>query len=242
MIAARPAIRRRASATSSGRWTKLSAIQSAPRSRPNCRSRRSLAVSGDSGRITFGHVDALAVGQRGRRSAPRSRMTSGPTSVDAEPDLAVVEQELGARRDRRERSRDGAGETRLLVARRRVEVEPERGRRAAARSGRSLKRGRPGASGPAGRPPPRSAAGSPPRPRAPLRSARRAGRGVPCEKLSRKASAPASNRPRICSCVELAGPSVARILVDRLRRMGCRSTVQAGSAARPLVDYLECID
>jgi hypothetical protein len=59
MIAARPTTSLRASATSSGRWTKLSATQSKPMSMPNARSFRSLGVSAEIGRIAFGTLTPL---------------------------------------------------------------------------------------------------------------------------------------------------------------------------------------
>ena len=95
MIAARLPISRRASATSSGRWTKESAIQSAPMSRPNWRSARSLSVSGDRAEDDVGQVDALAVAEAPAGDDDRVGIV-GRRRLDPEADLAVVEEELGA--------------------------------------------------------------------------------------------------------------------------------------------------
>ena len=95
-IAARPSASSRASKTSLGRCTKLSASQSTPSSQANSRSFLSFADERRQRQHHVGHVDALAVrdlaaddhlGQRVLRRA----------FGDLQPDLAVVDQQRRAR-------------------------------------------------------------------------------------------------------------------------------------------------
>ncbi len=92
---ARPAAMACASATSSGRCTKDSPIQSTPWSRAKAMSARSFAVSAGMGSTTSGHVHALAVGQRA------AHQHFGIQEILAhaqhpQAQLAIVEQQGGA--------------------------------------------------------------------------------------------------------------------------------------------------
>ena len=92
----------RASATSSGRWTNDKAIQSAPCSSAKCEVASVLVGQRRDRHQHVGDVDALVVARPCRR--PRPRLRSGPrsTASDAQPDLAVVDQQPVAGADRLE--------------------------------------------------------------------------------------------------------------------------------------------
>ena len=122
-IAARPSASSRASKTSAARCTKESASQSTPRSQANSRSLRSLAESAASGSTTSGTLTPLRL----EISPPTTTSVvawSGEHSSHLHPELAVVDEERRAGRERREdlrvRQRDAGG-----VAVGRVEVEAE---------------------------------------------------------------------------------------------------------------------
>ena len=79
MIAARPSMRRRSSATSWGRWMKEGATQSTPSSRPMRRSRSSFAVKGDRGSTTSGTLTPLLF----ERAPPAFTRVSAKLAPDA---------------------------------------------------------------------------------------------------------------------------------------------------------------
>ena len=90
MSPARSPIRPRASITSDGFWTKDSATQSTPSSRPKARSARSLAVSGDRSRrvpgrftpLRFEIVPAVITSaSRAAVSIPTTRTRTRPSSI-----------------------------------------------------------------------------------------------------------------------------------------------------------------
>ena len=123
MIAARPAIRRRPSAMSSGRCTKDSATQSTPRSRPNCRSRRSFSVSGEIGHDHARQVDPLVV----LEGAAGHHFGIGEVPAELghpQAQFAIVEQDLGIGLQGLEDLRVRQGRT-LAAAERRIKVEAE---------------------------------------------------------------------------------------------------------------------
>ena len=211
MIAARSPISLRASSMSSGRWTNDRATQSAPRSRPNSRSRRSFAVSGDSGMIapgmltplrseslppTFTRVTAWRSSQRStsRRSLPSSSRSCRPGAMTAKI--------------------SGCGRhTRRVV--------PGAGSRSRRNAAPALS-----STGPCANVPMRSFGPcrsiSTPIGRPAFSSTARIAcirlrwsAGVPWLKLRRNTSTPAWKRALIAAGVELAGPSVATILALR---------------------------
>ena len=218
ITAARPATSRRASATSSGRWTNDSATQSAPSSRPNCRSRRSLAVSGESGRTTFGTLTPLRSDSR----PPTHHDRVGVVGSDLRRPAGGSCRRRAAARCRRlspGRSRDGAGR-RAAGRRARPSGRAGSGRRARARRA------------------PRGTAD--PELRA-LQVHQDADRpAVSGLDLAHELEAPGVilvaamgeieaedvgaglEQPWICSSDEVAGPRVARIFALRLRRMASR--------------------
>ena len=109
-----------------GRWTNESATQSAPRSRPNSRSRRSFGGERRQRNDRVGHVDALAIGELAADDDARHRMTLA-AALDFEPELAVVEQQLQARAPSRRRLPDAEGSRAFAAA------APDRRRAAATR-------------------------------------------------------------------------------------------------------------
>ena len=163
------------SATSSGRCTKDSATQSAPCSSANDRSARSFSVIAEIGSTDLRHVDALVVGQ-GAADEDLGVGEIGAAIDDPEPHLAVVEQELGSGRERREDLRDAAAARAPASPETRVEVEAKGGAGDDARPG-PRRNCRAAASGPADRRGCRSAARYRPRPGGFPRTAGDAGRG-----------------------------------------------------------------
>ena len=123
IISARSPIRARASATSSGRWTKLK------RNPVGAEFKRQLEVApvffgqGGDGQHDARHVDTLAFGQLAANRDPRFGEV-GPAMVDHQTQLAVVEQQLGTGHQRgknlRVRHAGAAG-----VAGRGVQVQAE---------------------------------------------------------------------------------------------------------------------
>src|SRR6056297_2135349 len=111
-IAARPLVRVRASFTSSGRCTKLSASQSTPNSQTNSRSARSLSDSAASGRTTSGTFTPL-------------RFEMVPPITTSQSDLAVVDQKVGSRFQRCEDLGVGQADA-ACVTLGLVKIEPER--------------------------------------------------------------------------------------------------------------------
>ena len=95
MTPARPAISFRASATSSARCTKESAIQSTPALSAASRSARSLSVSAGTGISRVGKVDALAVGERAAEDHLMREYRSAFGDLDAQ--AAVIEKQTVAR-------------------------------------------------------------------------------------------------------------------------------------------------
>ena len=93
MMAARLPISRRASATSSGRWTKDSAIQSAPRSRPNCEIGAVLVGERGNAKHDVGQVEPLAIAQASAGD-DGGFAAIALSLVDPEADAAIVEQQF----------------------------------------------------------------------------------------------------------------------------------------------------
>ena len=215
MIAARPAIRRRPSAMSSGRWTKDIATQSTPRSRPNCRSRRSFSVRGEMFMTTPGRLTPLW----------SFRVPPVTISVSAKSRPSLVT---------RRRSLPSSSRISASVARASKISGCGRGARSAppGAGSRSRRKCAPGAKLAS---PPTS---SPTRSFGPCRSRRtpigwsssrsrlritsrraRWSSCVPWLKFRRNTSAPASTRARMVLASEEEGPRVATILALRIRRM-----------------------
>ena len=160
-----------ASAMSSGRWTKESAIQSTPASSAASRSERSLAVRRRERDRRVGKADALAVGElaadldaghgaprgdaldAGRRILPSSS-SSAMAGLERREDFGMRQVHAIARRRARDRRR------------------ARRSRPASSIDGVAPRRCRRGASAPAGRPGCRSAGRTPSRPRGSSRRAR----------------------------------------------------------------------
>ena len=199
------------SRTSAAARTNESATKSTPSASANSRSSRSFFVS-----------DGIGIGTPGRFT-PLCDFTSPPTTTRqrARPPSTVLDARGGRARRRSgcrgpaaapRRSRPGAiGSSPSMAALLADDVDLLVLQRArAAPAGRRC-----GASAPAGRRSARAACRSPPAPRARPRRARRDPACVPCEKLSRTASTPASTSSRSESWVDEAGPMVATIFVLR---------------------------
>src|SRR6516162_4517436 len=214
MTPARPPTSLRPSATSSGRWTNEKAIQSAPFSRAKERSARSFSVIADSGNTAFGTLTPL----RSDKVPP----TKHRVSAKLLPQLSTSSRTLPSSR---RSSVPGSSASNISGC--------GKGARRSSPASRSRSRwkGAPAASsiGPSAKVPRRSFGpcrsarmpiGRPVAPSIRLIAANRARWSlcVPWLKLSRKTSTPASNNARICSGVELEGPSVATILTLRCRR------------------------
>ena len=214
-IAARPPIRRRASAMSSGRCTNDSATQSKPSSIPKLRSAWSFLVMAEIGRTAFGTFTPL-------------RSDSPP------PFTTVVSAKSGPQRSTRSRMRPSSS-SRSWPGCRTAKISGC-GRLARCWSpcawSRSSRKWSPRARviRPSAKRPTRSLGPCRSmivpigRPRSCSTSRTTAKRvawssWLPWLKLKRNTSAPASASSRMRSLVELAGPSVATILAQRFRRM-----------------------
>src|SRR3954467_13353566 len=91
----------RSSSRSCGRWTKESAIQSAPIWSAKARSRRSFSVMAETGSTAPTTLTPLALRQGPANQDARQRRVSGGL-LDFEAHLAVIDEQLNAGRERRE--------------------------------------------------------------------------------------------------------------------------------------------